>query len=66
LYKKIYGKELHIIKYGKPYKLTFDYTENHIRNRTKYAISNFYMIGDNPKSDIKGANDHNWISILVR
>lgn len=24
------------------------------------------MIGDNPKSDIKGANDAGWISILVR
>ena len=24
------------------------------------------MIGDNPKSDIKGANENGWISILVR
>ncbi|KAI3406401.2 hypothetical protein KGF56_000882 [Candida oxycetoniae] len=25
-----------------------------------------YMVGDNPASDIKGANDHGWESILVR
>ena len=29
-------------------------------------ISNFYMIGDNPKSDIEGANAKGWTSILVR
>ena len=29
-------------------------------------ISNFYMIGDNPESDIKGANAAGWTSILVK
>jgi ribonucleotide monophosphatase NagD (HAD superfamily) len=29
-------------------------------------ISNFYMIGDNPRSDIEGANKKGWISILVK
>ena len=29
-------------------------------------ISNFYMIGDNPKSDIEGANKKGWVSILVK
>jgi ribonucleotide monophosphatase NagD (HAD superfamily) len=29
-------------------------------------ISHFYMIGDNPPVDIKGANDSGWQSILVR
>ena len=29
-------------------------------------ISNFYMIGDNPESDIAGANAKNWTSILVK
>jgi len=29
-------------------------------------ISNFYMIGDNPKSDIEGANKKGWTSILVK
>lgn len=30
--------------------------ENYIKSKTPYEISNFYMIGDNPKSDIRGAN----------
>jgi ribonucleotide monophosphatase NagD (HAD superfamily) len=32
-------------------------------------ISNFYMIGDTPESDIQGANnkaEDGWISVLVR
>jgi len=29
-------------------------------------ISNCYMIGDNPRGDIRGANDMGWTSILVR
>jgi len=30
-------------------------------------ISSFYMIGDNPRSDIKGANvREGWTSILVK
>jgi len=66
LYKKIHNKDLKIIKYGKPYKPTYDFTEKFIKDQTKHAISNFYMIGDNPKSDIKGANAQGWISILVR
>jgi ribonucleotide monophosphatase NagD (HAD superfamily) len=27
---------------------------------------NFYMIGDNPLSDIKGANDAGWTSLLTK
>jgi ribonucleotide monophosphatase NagD (HAD superfamily) len=30
-------------------------------------ISHFYMVGDTPESDIKGANNkEGWISVLVR
>ncbi|CUM64533.1 uncharacterized protein PRCAT00002139001 [Priceomyces carsonii] len=29
-------------------------------------FSKIYMVGDNPASDIKGANDHGWESLLVR
>ena len=32
------------------------YLEKYIKKRVKYNISNIYMIGDNPDSDIKGAN----------
>lgn len=30
------------------------------------SISNFYMIGDNPESDIAGGNAAGWTTILVR
>ena len=29
-------------------------------------IGNIYMVGDNPKSDIRGANQAGWKSILVK
>lgn len=29
-------------------------------------FAKIYMVGDNPESDIKGANDHGWESLLVR
>lgn len=29
-------------------------------------FNHIYMVGDNPESDIKGANDHGWESILLR
>jgi len=32
----------------------------------KIELTNIYMIGDNPKSDIAGANAKGWTSILVR
>ena len=40
--------------------------EIHLNNFTKDTIGNIYMIGDNPKSDIRGANNAGWKSILVR
>ena len=55
---------MHINMYGKPYKNTYDYAEkigrqlmerNNCEN-FEYEISRFYMIGDNPEVDIKGAN----------
>jgi ribonucleotide monophosphatase NagD (HAD superfamily) len=31
-----------------------------------FEISNCYMIGDNPRGDIRGANAMGWTSILVK
>ena len=56
-----------IIEYGKPTKNTYDYAEQYVGESYKgVEISNHYMIGDNPKSDIRGANQKGWTSILVR
>ncbi|KAL4463558.1 hypothetical protein ABPG72_018813 [Tetrahymena utriculariae] len=76
VYKLLYNRELKINQYGKPSPLTYQYAEMHCRNLIqeynkkspgkKYEISNFYMIGDNPSSDIQGAINAGWTSILVR
>lgn len=55
--------------YGKPYTFNYDFVEKILRaraQRQRIKISNFYMIGDNPDSDIAGANAKGWTSILVK
>lgn len=63
------GIDLEIENYGKPIKFNYDFSESHLRRRCaqqKIKLSRFYMIGDNPLSDIAGANAKGWVSILVR
>lgn len=67
--KQMYGFDVEWINYGKPERLTFDYAEQLLREKSRKQgteISNFYMIGDNPASDIDGANRKGWTSFLVR
>lgn len=66
--ESLYGWKLETEQYGKPYTFNFDYAEEYLRKlaaRRAIRVSNFYMIGDNPESDIKGAIDKGWVSILV-
>jgi HAD superfamily hydrolase (TIGR01456 family) len=65
------GRKLHIDYFGKPLRATFAYAESALLaqcQRDRRTLTRCYMIGDNPKSDIKGANDmgEKWRSILVR
>jgi len=74
----LYQREIKINQYGKPFILTYKYAEgicdkllhqNNQKNQKEkkiYQISNYYMIGDNPSSDIQGANNAGWTSILVK
>ena len=58
-----------LIKYGKPEKNTFDFAKDRLYKMADsqgVEISNFYMIGDNPAADIRGANNNNCKSILVK
>ena len=48
------------------FQLIFKIGKKIIENNPQYDISRFYMIGDNPVVDIKGANDSGFESILVR
>ncbi|ODA83141.1 hypothetical protein RJ55_01651 [Drechmeria coniospora] len=78
--------ELRFNALGKPSKFTYDYAHDRLLHyysdmcptagasggRTKQSLRRVYMIGDNPESDIRGANEFEpadgteWLSILVR
>lgn len=69
IYKETYDSDIEMTQYGKPYKSTYDFAEEFVREQlegTNVEISNFYMIGDNPKSDIAGGNARNWNTLLVK
>lgn len=74
------GVRLHKNLFGKPTQGTFEFAENRLRQHRAVLqggdgagkLRSVYMVGDNPESDIKGANDYKsptgskWDSILVR
>ncbi|KAI9929271.1 hypothetical protein MW887_001679 [Aspergillus wentii] len=74
------GVELKKTVIGKPHQGTYEFAEDQLlRNRSKIfgskatqPLQNIYMVGDNPESDICGANTYRsghgsaWHSILVR
>ncbi|KAJ5693085.1 hypothetical protein N7462_002508 [Penicillium macrosclerotiorum] len=77
------SKGIELIKtvIGKPYQPTYEFAERQLlRNRAKKfggagdlpPLQRVYMVGDNPESDIRGANSYrsdigsSWHSILVR
>ena len=65
VYKEIYGKELKILPFGKPEKNTYDFTQRLMQE--KYGkVKKIVMIGDNEATDIKGAHNAGWESILVK
>ncbi|KAK8099323.1 HAD-superfamily subfamily IIA hydrolase [Apiospora kogelbergensis] len=76
------GTELQRTVIGKPYKETYEYAERVLSKhraqmlgteaRKLEPLRSVYMIGDNPESDIRGANEFespvgtSWSSVLVR
>ena len=75
------GVDLQKIVIGKPFKGTYDFAEKRLIQHREHlfegAVQNVplrrvYMIGDNPESDIRGANTYQsphgteWISLLTR
>lgn len=77
------GVELKKTVIGKPYRETYEFAENRLLSHREYLfgkhassqkqlLKRVYMVGDNPESDIKGANDFQspngveWISLLTR
>lgn len=75
------GAELQKTMIGKPHQLTYEFAEKRLMEQRHDSFKNgasltplksVYMIGDNPESDIRGANSYNspcgvsWNSVLVR
>lgn len=59
IFEEVYGYKPKYLKYGKPESIAYDFAEQMILEKCKQEdieISNYYMIGDNPLSDIEGAN----------
>ncbi|ANB15819.1 hypothetical protein AWJ20_3463 [Sugiyamaella lignohabitans] len=71
------GYKLESVVIGKPFKETYDYAHNLLVKKfkenqnissisAKISAPTVYMVGDNPASDILGANGYGWRSVLVR
>jgi HAD superfamily hydrolase (TIGR01456 family) len=69
LYKKLTGHELEYTKFGKPERVTYEYAAKALQEQADNLgrqVDRIFAVGDNPASDIIGANNHGWSSILVR
>jgi ribonucleotide monophosphatase NagD (HAD superfamily) len=69
LYKESCSRELRCTIYGKPFTDLFELAQRSLEQKlARRELDAIYMIGDNPKSDIRGANamGGKWFSILVR
>jgi len=66
LYQRSYSMKLEYDCYGKPYEKTYSYAEKCLDFHR--VCKTIFAIGDNPYSDIQGANSAGprWYSILVR
>ncbi|ETV95276.1 TIGR01456 family HAD hydrolase, variant [Aphanomyces invadans] len=68
LYEQHTGKPLEVQRFGKPHAVTYRFAEDVMQAQAAGPVERYYGIGDNPYSDIQGANnagDH-WTSVLVR
>lgn len=74
LYEEMtHGARLQSTIIGKPYEYTYAYAESVLKDwRAKSKrfiegdLETIFMVGDNPASDIMGANNYGWYSLLVR
>ncbi|KIM78996.1 hypothetical protein PILCRDRAFT_823860 [Piloderma croceum F 1598] len=70
VYKELTGSTYPYLQYGKPTAETYRFAERVLTDRIQelYGVRRLpsvYMIGDNPESDIAGANVARWNSVLV-
>ncbi|KAF8342349.1 HAD-like domain-containing protein [Cantharellus anzutake] len=75
-FKAATGSEYPYVGFGKPNKITFDYGKSMLRKQWEDSgwqlddknarLPKVFMVGDNPESDIAGANAAGWCSLLVK
>ncbi|QRV94025.1 haloacid dehalogenase-like hydrolase domain protein [Ceratobasidium sp. AG-Ba] len=74
IFEAQFGKKYPFIRYGKPHKSTYDFAKSVLREQLaeiegtspgSIDMPKIYMVGDNPESDIAGANGAGWESVLV-
>eukprot|EP00050_Salpingoeca_kvevrii_P011640 m.16939 g.16939 ORF g.16939 m.16939 type:complete len:247 (-) comp3551_c0_seq2:24-764(-) len=67
IYERVTGRALKVEFSGKPYAAVYQYAERTLLEQNP-DIEHIYMIGDNPKSDIRGGNaaGGRWRTVLVR
>ncbi|KAF5385856.1 hypothetical protein D9615_002350 [Tricholomella constricta] len=71
VYKALTGSTYPYVQYGKPTAATYKFAATVLTDHVKEIygsgeLPHVYMVGDNPESDIAGANAADWSSILVR
>lgn len=60
------GHKLTSTRIGKPTALTYKYAGKLLQEWSQQPVNQIFMIGDNQYSDISGANNTGWDSVLVR
>ncbi|KAH9454849.1 hypothetical protein Pst134EB_033493 [Puccinia striiformis f. sp. tritici] len=70
-YQRLTGHPLDAWLGGKPTQMTYDFANQLLKKivHDKFDgqdLGAVYMIGDNPASDIQGANNYGWSSVLVK
>ncbi|PXF41402.1 putative CDP-alcohol phosphatidyltransferase class-I family protein [Gracilariopsis chorda] len=74
VYRHVTGTDLQYVQFGKPHAPNYQLAESVLRNQLMYmgycpeSMPAIYAIGDNPPSDVRGANARGdpWRSVLVR
>ncbi|KDQ62256.1 hypothetical protein JAAARDRAFT_30147 [Jaapia argillacea MUCL 33604] len=73
VYKALTGTTYPYVQHGKPTESTYKFAQKVLSDRLQELLGHrpqnipqVYMVGDNPESDIAGANAAKWSSILVR
>lgn len=75
VFEKVTGRKLSCIQLGKPFAKNYEAAEGVLRAQARQlglgeggGVERVYAVGDNPMSDVRGANrwGRGWVSVLVR